>query len=122
MEDFGAAFIRFDNGAVLLFKISWAAHIDSLGRSFFLGTKAGLALGPLEIFRDEFGTMVNITPKEVRDDVDRFREETADFIRAVREGRPSPIPPEEVIWTNVIMDGIYRSAKAGREVKVGLPQ
>lgn len=122
VEDFGAAFIRFENGAVLLFKISWAVHADSLGRSFFLGTKAGLALGPLEIFRDEFGTMVNITPKEIRDDVDRFREETADFVRAVREGRPSPIPPEEVIWTNVVMDGIYRSAKAGREVKVGLPQ
>ena len=43
------------------------------------------------------------------------------FTSAVRDGKPAPIPAEEVIWTNVIMDGIYRSAAAGCEVEVGLP-
>ena len=53
--------------------------------------------------------------------LDRFKEETLAFTTAVREGTPVPIPAEEVIWTNVIMDGIYRSAAEGREVPVGLP-
>jgi len=121
VEEFGAAWIRFENGAVLLFKTSWAAHIDSLGRSYFLGDKGGLALGPLEVFRDEFGSMVNITPKVSDDRQDRFKEETQSFVNSVREGKPVFIPAEEVIWTNVIMDGIYRSAAEGREVAVGLP-
>jgi predicted dehydrogenase len=121
VEEFGAAWVRFANGLVLLFKTSWAVHLDSLGRSYFLGDKGGLALDPLEVFRDEFGSMVNITPKGREDRVDRFKEETLSFTTSVREGKPVFIPAEEVIWTNVIMDGIYRSAAEGREVTVGLP-
>jgi predicted dehydrogenase len=121
VEEFGSAFIRFSNGAALAFKISWAVHLDSLGKSFFLGSKGGLQLDPLEIYRDEYGALVNITPKLPDDRVDRFKEETQAFTEAIREKRAAPIPAEEVVWTNVIMDGIYRSAAAGREVEVGLP-
>ncbi len=122
VEEFGSAFIRFENGAALQFKISWAVHLDSLGKSFFLGPKGGLQLDPLEIYRDEHGVLVNLTPKLGDDRVDRFKEETQAFTDAIRDGRPAPIPADEVVWTNVIMDGIYRSAALGREVEVGLPQ
>jgi predicted dehydrogenase len=105
----------------MVFKISWAVHLDSLGRSFFLGPKGGLQLDPLEIYRDEYGALVNITPKLGDEKVDRFKEETQAFTEAIREKRPAPIPADEVIWTNVIMDGIYRSAAEGREVEVSLP-
>jgi predicted dehydrogenase len=121
VEEFGSAFIRFSNGAALVFKISWAVHLESLGKSFFLGPTGGLQLDPLEIYRDEFGTMVNITPKLPDERIDRFKEEMQAFTDAIRENRPAPIPAEEVVWTNVIMDGIYRSAAEGREVAVGLP-
>lgn len=121
VDEFGAAWIRFDNGAVLVFKISWAVHAESLGQTYFLGTQGGLQLHPLTIYRDEFGSMVNVTPVHVRPEPDRFKEETAAFVNAVRYGGPNPIPIQEVIWTQVIMDGIYRSAKAGKEVTVGLP-
>jgi predicted dehydrogenase len=65
--------------------------------------------------------MVNITPKLPDEKVDRFKEEMQAFTDAIRENQPAPIPAEEVVWTNVIMDGIYRSAAEGREVAVGLP-
>jgi predicted dehydrogenase len=121
VEEFGSAFIRFSNGAALVFKISWAVHLESLGKSFFLGPRGGLQLDPLEIYRDEYGVLVNVTPKLPEEKVDRFKEETKAFTDAIREGGPAPIPAEEVVWTNVIMDGIYRSAAEGREVAVGLP-
>src|SRR5205823_10101803 len=98
-----------------------AVHIDTLGRSYFLGDKGGVAMDPLEVYRDEFGTMVNITPKLRDERVDRFREETQAFTHAVRDGKPAPIPGEEVMRTNVTMEGIYRSAVEGGEVAVGLP-
>jgi len=120
VDEFGAAWIRFENDSVLLFKTSWAVHADSLGKSFFLGDKGGLQLDPFEVYRDEFGALVNITPKLGEDRVDRFKEETQQFVTAIREGRRAPIPAEEVVWTNVIMDGIYRSAAEKREVAVGL--
>ena len=50
------------------------------------------------------------------------RRETKAFTDAIRENRPAPIPAQEVVWTNVIMDGIYRSAAEGREVAVSLPE
>ena len=31
VEEFGAAWVRFENGAAMVFKISWAMHQDSLG-------------------------------------------------------------------------------------------
>jgi predicted dehydrogenase len=122
VDEFGAAWVRFDTGLVLLFKTSWAVHLDSLGKSYFLGDKGGMQLDPLEVFRDEFGTLVNITPKLGEERIDRWKLEMGDFVNAIREGGPAPIPAEQVIWTNVIMDGIYRSASEGREVAVGLPE
>jgi predicted dehydrogenase len=44
------------------------------------------------------------------------------FLNAVRQDSPSPIPPEGVLLTNVIMDGIFRSAKSGKEVAVIVPE
>ncbi len=125
VEEFGAAWIRFTNGAVLVFKTSWAMHMDTLGGTFFLGTKAGLRLTPeVKVFRDEWGYLVDVVPHGAKETEWRelFRLEIEDFYRALREGRPSPIDPEEVLLTNVIIDGVIRSAReGGREVPVAVP-
>ena len=118
VEEFGAAWIRFENGLCITFKTSWAIHGNSMGRSFFLGEKGGVALGPLEYYGDQFGMMVNVIPQDLPPEEDRFVLETRDFLECVRDGRPSPIPPEQVVVTNVIMDALYRSAAADEEVEV----
>ena len=66
--------------------------------------------------------LVNVTPKLSDERVDRFKEETLAFVEAIRGNGPNPIPADEVVWTNVIMDGVYRSAAEGREVPVKLPE
>jgi len=122
LEEFGAAWIRFEDGRVMVFKMSWAVHLNSMGNTFFLGTEGGLQLGPLQVFKDMYGCMMDITPRDLPD-FDGFRDEIQAMVNAIRTGGPSPVPAEGVIWTNVIMDGIYRSVKAGgKEVKVGLPE
>jgi len=118
VEDFGAAWVRFENGMCMTFKTSWAIHAPGMGRTFFLGEKGGLALGPLEFYADQFGMMVNVLPQDLPPEPDRFVAETRDFLECIRDGRPSPIPPEQVIQTNVVMDGLYRSAELGQEVAV----
>lgn len=118
VEEFGAAWIRFENGLCITFKTSWAIHGNSMGRSFFLGEKGGIALGPLEYYADQFGMMVNVIPQDLPPEEDRFVLETRDFLQCVQDGRPSPIPPEQVVVTNVIMDALYRSAAADAEVEV----
>ncbi|HET6385478.1 MAG TPA: Gfo/Idh/MocA family oxidoreductase [Armatimonadota bacterium] len=116
VEEFGAAWIRFKNDAVLMFKISWAVHLKEMGKTFFLGTQAGLSMGPLEVFRDEWGALSNTTFDSLPR-VDAFLEKVRAFVKAIQTGGPTPIPAEQLYLTNVIMDGIYQSAqKGGREV------
>lgn len=125
VEDFGAAWIRFDTGAILLFRTAWSMHADTMGSTYFLGVHGGLKLHPLEVYTDRYGYMVDITPKSLPPEPDireLFRNEISPFIEAVREGQPSPVDPEGVLLTNVIMDGIYRSAELGHEVEVEVPE
>jgi len=122
VEDFVAAFIRFSDGSVALLKESWAMHMDTLGQTFILGTKAGLKLGEkLTIYRDEAGTMIT-AEAEIREKVDIWREKTRSFIEAVRKGGPPPINPAEIVLEQYILDAIYDSANKGREVDVKIPE
>jgi predicted dehydrogenase len=139
VEEFGAAWVRFEDGSVMVFKISWAVHADSLGHNYFLGKKAGMTYGtiyadsvPKELEKlaesegctlkvEPVGNMVNIKVEGLKP-VDVWDKQIREFLKAVREGAPSPIDPQKVIITNVIMDGITRSIKNGKEVKVLVPE
>jgi predicted dehydrogenase len=130
VEDFACGWVLFDNGARLVFKTCWCMNMDSLGGTIFLGTKAGLRIGVGEVrgpqtgitvYRDEFGQPTDIqvpTPGSV----DVFKAEDSAFVDAVREGKPSPIDPDGMLLTQVIIQGVIDSSKAdGREIAVNVP-
>jgi predicted dehydrogenase len=119
VEEFAAGFVRFDNGAALVVKSSWASNTDSLGRPLVLGTKGGLALDPLELYvNQQIGSLnLTATPKGLRP-VEDWPAKVRAFAEAVRDGAPSPIPVRYAYLVNVIMDGMLRSAELGYEVKV----
>jgi predicted dehydrogenase len=130
VEDFACGWVVFDNGARLVFKTCWCMNMDSLGGTIFLGTKAGLRIGVGEVsgpqegvtlYRDEFGQPTDIRIP-TRGSVDVFKAEDTAFVDAVREGKPSPIDPDGMLLTNVIIQGVIDSANAdGREVEVTVP-
>ena len=41
VDDFTCALIRFEDGLVMDFRMSWAMHMDTMGDTLFLGTEAG---------------------------------------------------------------------------------
>jgi predicted dehydrogenase len=126
VEDMGTAFVRFEGGLVLHFTTYWAAHADDFGPNLLLGTTGGLQLAPkLTLFRDEFGVLTNVTPL-IPDNTEphrmhHFVPQARRFIAAVRAGGPSPVDPLEVLQSQLIMDGMFRSAEAGREVAIEQP-
>lgn len=122
VEDFGVATVRFENGAMMVFKTSWIMHMDSLGSSLVLGTKAGLKLNPLTLFTHEYNRLVDISPQPGGKDGDLFLAKNMAFAEAIWEGKPSPIPAHEMLITNVIIQGLMDSAAAGREVAVHVPE
>ena len=141
VEEFAAAWVRLENGGVMVFKISWAVHQDSLGGTFFLGKQAGLSLGGPTVYADGFteeikklaeseGVTAEADPPEgmttIRfsgfPDVNVWEAQMTAFREAVRTDAPSLLPPEGVLLTNVIMDGIFRSHELGEEVAVKVPE
>ena len=122
VEDFGVASVRFENGALMVFKTSWIMHMDSLGGNLVLGTKAGMKLHPLTIFTHEYNRMIDITPQPGSKDDDLFLAKNMAFAEAIWEGKPSPIPADEMLITNVIIQGLIDSAAAGHEVAVSVPE
>ncbi len=141
VEEFGAAWVRFEDGGVMVFKISWAVHQNSLGGSYCLGKDAGISLDGPVVFSDSYskelqklveseGLTATPEPPEgmttIRfsgfQGVDVWEAQMTAFREAVKTDGPSPIPPEGVLLTNVIMDGIFRSHKTGKEVKVQVPE
>ncbi len=130
VEDFAIGWVLFDNGARMVFKTCWCMNMDSLGGTIFLGTKAGLRIGVGEVRGPQGGvTVYGDEDGEIKDEtftdfesVDVFRAEDAAFVDAVREGKPSPIDPDGILLTNVIIQGVIDSSEAGgREVEVTVP-
>jgi len=122
VEDFAVGSVRFENGALMTFKTSWIMHMDSLGGNLVLGTKAGLKMNPLTIFTQEYDRLIDITPQAGKKDGDLFLAKNMAFAEAIWNGTPSPVPAEEMLITNVIIQGLNDSAKAGREVAVSVPE
>jgi len=138
VEDFGAALVRFDNGMVLNFKISWAMHMDTLGATMFLGTDAGLkvtpagqgpwsgvwdgSVGSITLYHDIQGHHTSSPIPIIEHKKHLFNEKIRDFAEAVRDGKPAPIPGHEIIRNQAIIDGILRSAAAKREVEITIPK
>lgn len=137
VEDFGTALIRLEGNLVLNFKISWAMHMDTLGATLFLGTDAGLKITPagsgpwsgvwdggvgsIEVFHDMDGHHTHSPIPLVQHSINLFERKVHDFIDAVRSGGEAPIPAAQILRNQAIIDGILRSAAAGREVEIVLP-
>ena len=132
VEDFGVALVRLEGGAVLNFKISWAMHMDTLGATMFLGTDAGLkvtapggvwdgGVSSITLYKDMLGQLTDTTIPVRRHDVNIFLEKIRDFVVAIRDGKPAPIPGELIVRNQAIIDGVLRSAAAGREVEIDIP-
>lgn len=137
VEDFGTAFIRLEGGIVLNFKISWAMHMDSLGPTLFLGTDAGLKLSPagsgpwsgvwdggigeISLFHDIKGHHVETEIPVKQHQLDIFYEKVRDFVVSIKEGKSAPIPGEQIVINQAIIDGILRSSEEGREVSIEIP-
>lgn len=133
VDDFGVAMIRLEGDILLNFKISWAMHAETFGPTLFLGTEGGLEANPtgqtwdspvanMTLYHDMLGhqTTTSIPVKPHKLDV--FHEKVRDFIEAIRENRPAPIPGEQIMINQAILDGILRSSELRREVEVRVPK
>jgi predicted dehydrogenase len=119
-DELAAGFIRFANGACISLETSWAINAPEGTYNVFLaGKKGGMQNNPLTLVREEAGLLTN-TSVQVNPDqgIASHSEEIRRFVEAIQKKLPSPVPGEQALITQRILDGIYKSAKLGKEVKV----
>ena len=125
VEDFAAAFVRFEDGATLILEVSWMLHHNTPGETakvWLYGTQGGcewpeaLFLEANNATRQHYNRTLQLT----KDEMEPHALECVEFARAVAEGLPSPVPAEHSLCVQTILDGIYRSQAAGHEVPVSL--
>lgn len=118
VEDFAVAYINFEDEITATLETSWAAHFGNVGPSFILGDKGGVCLSPFQIYKDKNGSMVDITPQLPRSNEDPHTTEVKAFIKAIKEGAPSPVPGDEALNITKIFDAVYKSTKTGAMVSI----
>lgn len=134
VDDFAAAFIRFETGLVIDFRISWAMHMDTAGDTIVLGTKGGLKIpstecwngtvgGPMKIYAEQSGEQIEYEiPILPLNGLDRVGRKVRSFLDAVITRSPSPVPTSQIIINQAIISGIVDSAREGREIRVEIPE
>ena len=133
VDDFAAAFIRLEGGIILDFRIAWAMHMDTHGDTMILGTKGGLRIphvykddwtlgAPMKLYTDIAGQqtvtelpLIDLTGGSLSDHKIRT------FLDAIVAGSTAPVPSSEILYNQLIIDGIYRSAELGREIDITVP-
>lgn len=120
VEEFAAAFVRFDNGATLILEVAWLLHHKTTGEDmqmWLYGDKGGAHWPSNEILTTNHRTQQHLNTMLVNADKgEPHALECIAFAEAVAHGKPSPVPPEQSLDVMAILDGLYRSAQTGREV------
>jgi len=124
VEDFAVGFVRFDNGATLTLEVSWLMHHRANESALWLyGTHGGAEVHEKMLYtsdnalRQRYDTRITKFDPPFAD-VNAQGAKCCDFAKAIAEGRPSPVPPEEALNVMAILDGLYQSHDTGQEVKL----
>jgi predicted dehydrogenase len=122
VEEFAAAFVRFENGATLILEVSWLLHHKTTGEDmqmWLYGDKGGAHWPSNEILWTNNATQQQMNTQLVRaEGGEPHAKECMAFAEAVATGKPSPVPAEQSLDVIAILDGLYRSAASGKEIRL----
>ncbi len=133
VEDFAAGFIRLEGDIILDFRIAWAMNLDTPGDTIIMGTKGSLRVpstecwngtfySPMKLYQEVAGSQVCTEIPLIPSNENLFILKIRSFLDAIKEGKPAPVPSSEIIYNQAIIDHIIKSAKAGKEVEVVIPE
>ena len=133
VDDFAAAFIRLEGGVILDFRISWAMHLDTPGDTVILGKKGALRIpstecwngtvgGEMTLYTDMAGLQTETKIPILKAPKPLFEMKVRSFLDAVKEGGAAPVPSSQILYNQAIIDGIGRSAEAGKEIEIVIPE
>ena len=133
VDDFAAAFIRLEGGIILDFRIAWAMNLDTPGDTIIMGTKGSLRIpstecwngsvgGPMVLYHEVCGEQTKTEIPIIQMKENLFDLKIRTFLDAIKENGTAPVPSSQILYNQAIIDGIAKSAEAGREIEVVIPE
>lgn len=123
VEDSATAFLRLGDGATLTLEVTWGLLMEKDFNYLNLFGSGGAALlNPFRVHKGMHGALVNVTPAldTARNQYKQSIEAQIDhFAESLRKGQKPMGEAEEILPVMELIDGIYRSAEQGKEVKLG---
>jgi predicted dehydrogenase len=118
VDDFGVAFVRFENGATLVLRAAWAAHLaEQFWGVQVLGTEGGATTNPPALYHIRNGVLADEQFKNLRPR-NTYEAQMEGFLAAVRGERELPVREEETLNVQRILNAAYQSAEEAREVDI----
>ena len=133
VDDFAAGFVRLEGDIIVDFRIAWAMNLDTPGDTIIMGTEGGLRIpstecwngsvgGPMTLYHNVCGepTKTEIPIISMKENLFELKVRT--FLDAIKEGTAAPVPSSQILYNQAIIDGIAKSAEAGREIEIEIPE
>lgn len=119
VDDHATAYIKFSNGASLLFETSWAANIREEATVLSLsGTQGGLDVFPLILNQAKHGMLVNSEAVWMPGEDTPDLQQAENFIDSCLGFAEPLVKPEEAMKVSKIIEAIYQSSASGKVMSI----
>lgn len=122
VEDTLAAMLVLEGRATLTLEVSWALLLEkNFAYLNLYGTDGAALLNPFRLHKEMHGNLMNVTPALQADRNDykvSYEREIEHFLRCIAQGEKPEASAEEGVALMRVIDAIYQSAEARREVRL----
>ncbi|EDL65170.1 Gfo/Idh/MocA family protein [Bacillus sp. SG-1] len=119
VDDHVTAYIKFDNGASMLFETSWSANVKSDEEVMSIsGLTGGLDLFPLHLNQRKHGMLLSSNVDWVPGEDNPGVPQAENFINSCLGREELLVKPEEAMKVSQVIDAIYQSSENGHSIRL----
>jgi len=116
-EDSAAIYFRFEGGKTMFAEVAWACNGPEVNSTQIFGSKAGCTFDPLVIYGEDEERRLSTVAVETEKS-NFYETEILHFIECLNENKTPISDINDAVTIQRMLDGIYRSAAAHREVEI----
>ncbi|MCF3945002.1 Gfo/Idh/MocA family protein [Oceanobacillus alkalisoli] len=119
VDDHVSSYIRFENGASMLFECSWAANIkEDTTNVSISGSTGGLSVFPFEFYQPKHGAFLTTQAKVEEDQEKAGLLQAKNFIESCLGEAELVNKPEQARTVTKIIEAIYKSSEIQSSIKL----
>lgn len=122
VESFSSGTIKFENGAVLSFKVAWAANLKEENNIIIAGKKCGIDIENKKVYSGaEVIFDLDVAPNGFKDEAFYGHFCLVKNMAEVLKGKAEPfVKPQETLNVTAILEAAYKSNELGHEVEINV--